>query len=48
MPLLARTHYQWSEVLSGRGRKIDRRRASQSLKKSEELASRVNMDLLLR
>lgn len=48
LPLLARTHYEWAQVLTERGRRADRRRAAESLRKSQELAARLKMDGLLR
>ena len=47
LPLLARTRYEWSTVLLQRGRKGDRRRATEMRRKSEELASRFAMTRLL-
>jgi energy-coupling factor transporter ATP-binding protein EcfA2 len=47
LPLLARTRYEWSNVLLDRGRKGDRRRASEWRRKSEELATRLRMTRLL-
>jgi hypothetical protein len=47
LPLLARTRYEWSQVLVERGRKGDRRKAADFRKKSADLAGRVGMTLLL-
>ena len=47
LPLLARTRYEWSNVLLDRGRKGDRRRAAEWRRKSEELATRLRMTRLL-
>lgn len=44
--LLARTHHDWSQVLAGRGRKADRRRAAESRRKWREVAARLGMDHL--
>ena len=47
LPLLARTRFDWSDVLLQRGRKGDRRRAAEWRRKSEELATRFGMSRLL-
>jgi len=48
LPLLARTQYQWFQVLTERGRRADRRRAAEALRMSGDLAARLGMDQLLR
>jgi tetratricopeptide (TPR) repeat protein len=47
LPLLARTRYEWSKVLQERGRKLDRRRATEWRRKAVELANGLGMSCLL-
>ena len=47
LPLLARTQFEWSKVLLERGRKLDRRRATESRRKAVELATGLGMSRLL-
>lgn len=47
LPLLARTRFEWSRLLLERGRKGDRRRATDSERKAAELAGRLGMSRLL-
>lgn len=47
LALLARTRFQWSQVLVERGRKGDKRRAAESRRKATEIATRLGMSRLL-
>ncbi|HEX2118062.1 MAG TPA: hypothetical protein VHF91_02675, partial [Acidimicrobiales bacterium] len=47
LPLLARTRFEWSRLLLERGRKGDRRRATDSERKAADLAGRLGMSRLL-
>jgi tetratricopeptide (TPR) repeat protein len=46
-PLEARTHYERARVLLDRGRKVDARKAAESLRAAEELATALGMHRLL-
>ena len=47
LPLLARTQFEWSKVLLERGRKLDRRRATESRRKAVDSATGLGMTRLL-
>jgi hypothetical protein len=46
LPLLARTGFEWSTMLTERGHKGDRRRAADARRKAADLAERLGMSLL--